>query len=401
MPRTAGCSGVVGDNLDRCGRGAYGSFCSAHAEQGRWSQARTDILEDIEPHARGRLCIGMIKGNVRLCNNRVAAGPFNYCYLHWAQAPPTWKIPKSGSQPDIQIYDPLYEKLKERLLQYIIEAKVAWQQGSSHQSTPKPQKSYGSSTHSQYYRSSYNSQSSQSPPRSQPSSNGSYRFYSESQRSSSSSYSHSFPFGNGFRYQQSHQESFRQQREKEWKAEEEKRKQQERADSERRAREERQREEEARRRRTQRERRGGGHDSRFSSTGTSRSSRTRKQTPRAATDHYVSALETFNSGTRPSGTDTVDFSTFPWPVLIDHHYVKPDDVNEESVREFLTGLDKTLDNGARKKVMRSSTIAWHPDRFRARNLLTRVKDPLEREIVEEKAIMVSKIVNDIWHRLYK
>ncbi|KAL0581219.1 hypothetical protein V5O48_000807 [Marasmius crinis-equi] len=419
----SGCSGVkvaADGSWERCGR-ETGWFCYAHIEQCRWLQTANRVVKDIPGHARMRLCIGMIKGNGRLCNNRVGGGPFNYCYLHGAQAPPSWILPKSDTKRQLQIHDPTHEKLKNILL-YIVEECYVWKHGhrygyeqSSHKSTPHSEGARASSGSHTNAQSGWSSESFSSGSHSHSSSrhtsnpSGSYSSESYSQSQFYSSNNRSFPFGSGYGYQrQSREEKYREQREQERKAEE-KRRAQEKAERERRAHEERQRsEEEARRRRAFEDERRYGQGSRYFKTGTgantSRTTRTtpRKQTSQAATDRYNTSLHSFDDKDNASfATNTVVFATFPWPVLFDPHYVEPNDVVEETVKQFFLTLPKTLDRNARKVLMRKSMIVWHPDRFRARRILSWIKDTSLRKLVEEKAEMISKIVNDVWHREFK
>ncbi|KAG7096587.1 hypothetical protein E1B28_004006 [Marasmius oreades] len=390
MPRGS-CSGVTSE-WTRCGKESRGSrFCYHHTGQSRWLLADYDTLDDIGPHAKQRCCIGLIKDNSRLCNNRVAAGEFHYCHLHRAQAPPTWSLPESDSKQGVEVRDATYEELKEIFLGVVTERDKWINGGRSKSSSQKPSSSR-SQGFSQEWRSDSqykeSSQKSSSYTRSTPYSPD-CESYTHTHSQSSSRYG----------FHQSYEESYRRHREQERKAEKEK---QEREEQERKAREA--RAEEARRAQQERPR----QSERFSTAAnidnisSSTRTRTRTQTAQAAVNHYYTTLNAFNKDIRSFNLKPLVFQSFPWPVLVDHHYVKPSDVTEEAAKDFFSKrISSTTYRALRTAIINQSRKFWHPDAFVARGILLKIKDAEERKRVEEKVNMVSKIVNNIWDREFK
>ncbi|TFK99710.1 hypothetical protein BDV98DRAFT_594648 [Pterulicium gracile] len=392
-------SGVTADPL-RCGENTFsGHFCFEHRQQGRWLNASEYALKDIPGHARDNRCIGMIQCDWRLCDNRVAAGPFQYCWRHGEQSPPTWELPKADPAAGVQVHDRTHADLLNRLLD-IIEERYLWRYGRRfvYQSSPSPaypetrqdtccshaDDQHGWDSDDHYAQARHKPQPwpqprshthSHSQPYSQPQPipthtlrirtppNGTAHL-PDLTRTAPTHHLHpihllnllsnprhiprvpahlpvpSSPTNHCSRDQ----------------------------------------------------------ETRSSNAGTSasRPARTRKQTPEAAATHYLLTLQSFDkSDTYTPGH--IVFQTFPWPVPIDPHSVQPDDVVDEAIKEFLRRLGGTsLDDDGKKEVIKKSKIFWHPHRIPRRELVKRIHDPSVRSLVEEQALLVSKIMNSSW-----
>ncbi|KAF9268312.1 hypothetical protein L218DRAFT_954671 [Marasmius fiardii PR-910] len=394
MPRGS-CSGVTPD-YTRCGKEALGRYCNLHEKQFRWLNTGYSVLDGLEAHAKMRLCIGLIKDNSRLCNNRVGAGPFNYCHLHRNQAPPSWDPPKSNAFSGVEVHDTTFDELRKIFLDMVM-ARERW--SNPNQSSFKPSSSsqgqnYSRASESQYNHGSGNTSYTQSTPRSQDD------FWNSYSQNAYSSSSNSSTRGRYNKY--SFQESYRRQRERERRAEQERREREERERRDREQQARRAAEEEASRRRRaqQNSSRPGYADSTRAGSGyasTRSTGRIPIQTPQAAADHYYYLLTTFE---KSSSLKTLLFQSFPWPVLVDHHYVTHNDVTEQAARDFFTQrLSSTTYRAMRKTILKQSRVFWHSDTFIAR--LPKIKDEEERKHVKETADMVNKVVNDLWDREFK
>ncbi|KAH8813965.1 hypothetical protein DL96DRAFT_1821167 [Flagelloscypha sp. PMI_526] len=388
---TQRCCGVL-SNWSQCTNDPQGGqACYSHSGQARWLRATHLSASHRIAHAKERRCSGLIKDNSRLCNNRVAGPPFQFCWIHGDHAPPSWSIPSSLPPSN----DAQHVKLRSMFLDLVC--------GKLGAARPSEQ-----SEGREGYTSGAQNQEGQSW----------YDFFFNSQgRTSGSSFkftgarSSSYGTGTGLFGQTRSQttpdsERVRQEEEARQRRDEaDARRRQEEAertrrqaeeDRRRRQREEQERqrqrqEEQERRRRQQQQQR---EDQRPAQSAPRYSTRTERLAPvHTAHAKYTEGLSTFRSSLKtPDARRVYTFADIPWPTRILEQTVH--NVTPDKVQEFFVALKNHVSSETMKDELKLAQRFFHPDRFSGLGVYTKLRwKAKELEAVKLKVVEVSQRLN--------
>jgi hypothetical protein len=118
-------------------------------------------------------------------------------------------------------------------------------------------------------------------------------------------------------------------------------------------------------------------------------------TSRKALERYQNLSETFDTMTF-SVDRPLTFATVPWPILQPPHSITTKDIDWKAVEKFFKAVKPYLQVRDYQSLVQASHRRFHPDRWRARALLTTVADDVERSRLEKAANAVSQVLTPLW-----
>ncbi|KAI0094093.1 hypothetical protein BDY19DRAFT_920796 [Irpex rosettiformis] len=119
--------------------------------------------------------------------------------------------------------------------------------------------------------------------------------------------------------------------------------------------------------------------------------------------HEQSAFERFKTisnefdDTKYQESQPLTFESVPWPVLAHPHSVTFDTIDWSAVEEFFNAIEKLLkDKGQYKTLVEKAHRRFHPDKWRARGMLSSVLDQDLRGQLEVAGNVVAQAITPLW-----
>lgn len=118
-------------------------------------------------------------------------------------------------------------------------------------------------------------------------------------------------------------------------------------------------------------------------------------TTQRALERYRTLCEAFDA-TKFSPAQPLTFEEIPWPVLKAPFSYSVEDIEWAAVEDFFKKVKSHLRGQDYKVLVEKSHRRFHPDRWRARGLLTSIADEEERGCIEVAANCVAQALTPIW-----
>ncbi|KAF7321314.1 RING-type domain-containing protein [Mycena kentingensis (nom. inval.)] len=116
---------------------------------------------------------------------------------------------------------------------------------------------------------------------------------------------------------------------------------------------------------------------------------------RRALERYIMVADSFDNS-KFSMADPLVFQAIPWPVVTLPGTFGPEDITWKRVEYFFREARTLLRVQDYVKLVQTSHRRFHPDRWRARNLLKTVSNEAERECLEVAVNTVAQALTPLW-----
>ncbi|KAI0305612.1 hypothetical protein B0F90DRAFT_1666464 [Multifurca ochricompacta] len=116
-------------------------------------------------------------------------------------------------------------------------------------------------------------------------------------------------------------------------------------------------------------------------------------TSQRALERYRTLCETFDSAAKPA---LLTFEDIPWPTLRAPYTFGPEDIDWAAVESFFHTVRGHMRAQDYRVFVEKSHRRFHPDRWRARGLLTAVRDENARGMIEVAANTVAQALTPLW-----
>lgn len=97
-----------------------------------------------------------------------------------------------------------------------------------------------------------------------------------------------------------------------------------------------------------------------------------------------------------SGVQPLTFESVPWPDLRDPNKLRFEHIDWSSVEKFFSEMRALLDASEYKEIVVKAHRRFHPDKWRARGLLSTVLDADLRSQLEAAGLVVSQSLTPLW-----
>ena len=112
-----------------------------------------------------------------------------------------------------------------------------------------------------------------------------------------------------------------------------------------------------------------------------------------ALERYRTLCESFDEAAKPAA---LAFGDVPWPTLGRPYSFGPEDIDWAAVETFFHTVRGHMRAQDYRIFVQNSHRRFHPDRWRARGLLTAVKDENARGMIEVAANTVAQALTPLW-----
>lgn len=116
-------------------------------------------------------------------------------------------------------------------------------------------------------------------------------------------------------------------------------------------------------------------------------------TSQRALERYRTLCESFDEAAKPA---SLTFEDVPWPTLRRPYTFGPEDIDWAAVETFFHTIRGHMRAQDYRVFVQNSHRRFHPDRWRARGLLTAVKDENARGMIEVAANTVAQALTPLW-----
>ena len=116
-------------------------------------------------------------------------------------------------------------------------------------------------------------------------------------------------------------------------------------------------------------------------------------TSQRALERYRTLCESFDEAAKPTA---LAFEDVPWPILGRPYSFGPEDIDWAAVETFFQAVRGSMRAQDYRIFVQNSHRRFHPDRWRARGLLTAVKDENARGMIEVAANTVAQALTPLW-----
>jgi hypothetical protein len=116
-------------------------------------------------------------------------------------------------------------------------------------------------------------------------------------------------------------------------------------------------------------------------------------TSQRALERYRTLCESFDEAAKPVA---LAFEDVPWPTLGRPYTFGPEDIDWAAVEAFFQTVRGSMRAQDYRIFVQNSHRRFHPDRWRARGLLTAVKDENARGMIEVTANTVAQALTPLW-----